>query len=181
MTHFHVPQYYVFHSGFRPSGNPYSRALLVSASSISPAHTAAGHRERGEEVPQPCYHHYILISPPLSLIPLMKSGQAEACSHRQQFQHTICGSHVWPRGETRGQEERSPGRSSETQYQLRGDRKDCKTHEVRIGPRHWCEMGCFHSFSTLVITPDSFARRRPPRYICPSCLPYLCIPNLLPQ
>lgn len=35
-----------------------------------------------------------------------------------------------------------------------------------------CGVGCFHSFSTLVITPDSFARRRPPRYICPSCLPY---------
>ena len=46
---------------------------------------------------------YFDFSPPPpshSLIPLMKSGQAEACSRRRQFHCTICGSHVgWQGGE----------------------------------------------------------------------------------
>lgn len=38
--------------------------------------------------------------PSHSLIPLMKSGQAEACSRRQQFHCTICASHIgWQGGE----------------------------------------------------------------------------------
>lgn len=59
-----------------------------------------GGEKKGEK-PRPRYHHFILIFfPSHSLIPLMKSGQAEACSRRQQFHCTICASHIgWQGGE----------------------------------------------------------------------------------
>lgn len=49
-------------------------------------------------------HHFILIpspsTPSHSLIPLMRSVQAEACSRRQQFYSAICASHIgWQGGE----------------------------------------------------------------------------------
>lgn len=60
-------------------------------------------REVEREKPWPRCHRFILIPPPPtshSLIRLMKSVQAEACSPRQQFYCTICASHIgWQGGE----------------------------------------------------------------------------------
>lgn len=62
--------------------------------------------KKKKKKPVPTIVIVFFFPPLLSLIPLMKSGQAEACSHRQQFQRTICGSHVRPRGERERMRER---------------------------------------------------------------------------
>lgn len=58
-------------------------------------------RERERETMVPLSLFYCDFFPPShSLIPLMKSVQAEACSRRQQFCCTICASHIgWQGGE----------------------------------------------------------------------------------
>lgn len=90
------------------------------------------------------------FSPSHSLIPLMKSGQAEACSRRQQFHCTICASHIgWQGGE---------GSVGSTARRKERGRKITR-HEIQNGLQSghtdtpWCFVCsiCLFSFSRVPI------------------------------
>lgn len=88
-------------------------------------------------------HHFILIpspsTPSHSLIPLMRSVQAEACSRRQQFYSAICASHIGWQGGERGLSGAQPRR--------RGEGKE---NEIQSGQRRYLVGFCLRHLSVLL-------------------------------